>query len=91
VGSQYPSALGNPTGTALSNMTSAGIIQNPTYDSSAKLPSAGQTLMQNLWPTSGTTGLTDGQVIYVVEVYFQSPDLNISSLSGNGVYARYFF
>jgi hypothetical protein len=35
--------------------------------------------------------LADGQVVYVVETYFQSPDLSVGSLAGNGVYARYFF
>jgi hypothetical protein len=49
--------------------------------------------MQNLWHTTanGQMPLEDGQVAYVVETYFQSPDLGVSALSGNGVYARYFF
>ena len=34
--------------------------------------------------TVTTTALTDGQVAYVVETYFQSPDLSVGSLSGNG-------
>jgi len=46
-----------------------------------------------LWQTNnnGQAPLQDGDVIYVVEGYFQSPSLSISSVSGRGVYARYFF
>jgi hypothetical protein len=41
---------------------------------------------------SGTTPLTDGQIVYMVEVYFKSPDLLLGSMSGQkGVYSRWFF
>ena len=62
-------------------------------DSHAKLSSAAQTAMQSLWAANvntGQTALTDGQVVYIVEAYFQSPDLSVGALAGNGVYARYF-
>jgi len=74
-------------------MNSAGIVQNPVTSSQAKLASSAQSNMSNLWQvsTNGSTPLTDGQVVYIVETYFQSPDLSISSFAGNGVYARYFF
>jgi hypothetical protein len=85
-------SLGVPTGATLS---SAGIVQNPVTDSHAKLPSASQTAMQTLWQQSNASGqkpLIDGQVVYIAETYFQSPDLSqVSSLSGSGVYARYFY
>jgi hypothetical protein len=84
-------SLGTPTGATLTN---AGIVQNPVTDPHAQLPSAAQTAMQSLWQTTSAAGqqpLDDGQVAYVVETYFQSPDLGVSALSGNGVYARYFF
>jgi hypothetical protein len=83
-------SLGNPTGATL---TTAGIVQNPVTDSHAKLPTAAQSAMQGLWQTTsnGQMPLEDGQVAYVVETYFQSPDLSVGALSGNGVYARYFF
>jgi hypothetical protein len=82
--------LGTPTGATLS---SSGIVQNPVTDSHAQLPTASQAQMQSLWQTTanGQMPLEDGQVAYVVETYFQSPDLGVSALSGNGVYARYFF
>jgi hypothetical protein len=82
--------LGSPTG---ATVTTAGIVQNPVTDTHAQLAGAAQTAMQNIWQTTsnGQASLNDGQVVYVVEGYFQSPDLSVGSLSGNGVYARYFF
>ena len=83
-------SLGSPTGATL---TGAGIVQNTMTDSHARLASTAQTAMQGLWQTTsnGQASLKDGQVVYVVETYFQSPDLSVGSLAGNGVYARYFF
>jgi hypothetical protein len=84
-------SLGTPTGATLTN---AGIVQNPVTDPHAQLASTAQTAMQSLWQTTNAAGqqpLDDGQTLYVVETYFQSPDLGVSALSGNGVYARYFF
>ncbi len=83
-------SLGTPTGATL---TDSGIVENPVTDSHAALPSTAQAAMQSLWQTTnnGQMPLSDGQVAYVVETYFQSPDLAVSALSGNGVYARYFF
>lgn len=83
--------LGTPVGATLTN---AGVVQTPVTDTHAKLPSSAQSAMQSLWQTTSANGqapLDDGQVLYVVETYFQSPDLGVGSLSGNGVYARYFF
>jgi len=82
--------LATPSGATIN---SAGIVQNYITDSHAKLPSAAQTAMQSLWGANANTGqtaLTDGQVVYIVEGYFQSPDLSVGALAGNGVYARYF-
>ncbi len=84
-------SLGTPTGATLTN---AGIVQNPVTDPHAQLAGTAQTAMQSLWQTTSGAGqqpLDDGQTVYVVETYFQSPDLGVSALSGNGVYARYFF
>lgn len=74
-------------------LTSSGVAQNYVTDSRAALSGSAQTAMQALWQSNsgGTTALSDGQVAYIVETYFQSPDLSIGSLAGNGVYARYFF
>jgi len=74
-------------------INSSGIVQNYMTDSRAALSGSAQSSMQSLWQgNNGTTrALSDQQVTFIVETYFQSPDLAIGSLSGNGVYARYFF
>jgi hypothetical protein len=78
-------------------VNSSGIVQDYITDSRAALLGSAQANMKSLWQSSslvagGTaTALTDQQVVYIVEGYFQSPDLSVSALSGNGVYARYFF
>lgn len=78
-------------------VNSSGVVQNYITDSRAALSGSYQTNMQALWQSSaevtgGTaTALTDQQVAYIVETYFQSPDLSVGALAGNGVYARYFF
>ena len=46
---QKNSTLGTPTGATLST---SGIVANPATDANAKLPSAGQTYMTNLWQTT---------------------------------------
>lgn len=83
--------LGNPGNGA--TLTTAGIVQNPVTDSNAKLASGPQAAMQGLWQTTnnGQTSLVDGQLVFIVETFFQSPDLSLGSMAGNGVYARYFF
>jgi hypothetical protein len=88
--SQAPSSLGDPTTTVI---TSSGAIVNPVTDAGAKLPSSAQSTMDALWQTTnnGQTPLTDGEVAYVVEVYFQPPGISLGPLSVGGVYARYFF
>jgi hypothetical protein len=89
--SQTPSSLGDPGGGA--TITSAGIVQNYVTDSNAALPSAGNTLMQNLWQvnTNGRTPLVDGQAVYVVETYIQALNFNLGIYTSTGTYARYFF
>ena len=85
--------------TAILNTSGVVAISNGNYitDVRAALAGVAQTNMQALWQSNSEVGggtatpLTDGQVAYIVETYFQSPDLSVGSLSGNGVYARYFF
>jgi hypothetical protein len=88
--SQKQSTLGDAS---LATISSFGAVQNYLTDTGAQLPGPAQTEMNNLWQSNqnGTQPLTDGQVVYVVEGYSQSPSLSISSVSGKGVYARYFF
>ena len=68
----HPSFVGDPTGATLSSM---GSVSNPVTDSGAKLPAAAQTAMTSLWQTTanGQQPLTDGQVFYASEGYFQTP------------------
>jgi hypothetical protein len=82
--------LGSPVA---ATMNTSGIVQNYVTDTRAKIAGAAQTGLEALWQVNNgtTTALTDGQVAYIVETYFQSPDLGVGSLSGTGVYARYFF
>jgi hypothetical protein len=95
--SQRDTSLGYPTGATVSV---AGAVSNSVTDAHAALSGAAQTNMKNLWQTTlnGQQSLADGQVIYVVEGYFQTQTLNTSALAGagfgstsQGVYARYFF
>jgi hypothetical protein len=78
-------------------MNTSGIVQSYITDSRAALAGAAQSNMKSLWQSSSlvtggtSTALTDQQVVYIVEGYFQSPDLSVGALAGNGVYARYFF
>jgi hypothetical protein len=79
-------------------LNSSGIVTtNYVTDARAALTGSAQSNLKSIWQsnsevTSGTaTALSDGQVAYIVETYFQSPDLSVGALSGSGVYARYFF
>lgn len=87
---QKNTTLGSPAGATLS---SSGVVANPLTDSHAQLASTYQTAMSSLWQTTsnGQTSLTDGQVVYIVETFFQTPQLNLGVYTSKGVYARYFF
>jgi hypothetical protein len=87
---QHSSFLGDPTGATLS---ASGVVSNPITDAAAQLDATPQSSMQSLWQTTsgGRTPLGDGQVLYVVEGFFQTSSLSIGSFTSNGVYARYFF
>ncbi|MEO8098641.1 MAG: TadE family protein [Acidobacteriota bacterium] len=91
--SERPSSLGHP---AAATRSVYGIVTDNTVTSSnAAVPEPFQTSVRNLWQsTSTTTGqqpLSDGQVVYVAEVYFQSPDLQLGSFQGRGVFAGWFY
>jgi hypothetical protein len=99
---QCPTAILNTSGVVQSSDTN-GVLDNYITDSRAALPATAQSAMQALWQSgpAGTTPLTDQQVVYIVETYFQSPtaisgSVGIPSASNpgytsTGVYARYFF
>jgi hypothetical protein len=89
--SQKNTTIGNAV-TNGATLSTSGIVSNPVTDATAALPSANQTAMQALWQTTnnGQTALIDGQVIYITEAYFQTPNISFGT-GNNGVYARYFF
>jgi TadE-like protein len=92
VAAANPNSLGDATANGAA-LNSGGIVQNPVTDPNAKLPSAAQTSMTNLWQvnTNGRAPLTDGVVVYVAEAYFRTPNLTISSYTSKGIFARSFF
>ncbi len=88
------STLGNPTCTG-NTVSSFGTIlgTNPITQACARLPTAGQTDMQGLWQSNlnNQTDLTDGQVVYIVEGYFQTNSFSLGNLSSGGIYVRFFY
>jgi len=87
---QYPSSMGDPAGATIS---AQGSVSNYVTDTNAKLPTAGQAAMVALWQTSanGQAPLTDGQVFYAAEGYFQTPSFSLGNNSSQGVSVRSFF
>ena len=88
--SGHPSMLADPVGATIST---GGNVQNYVTDASAQLTSSAQAALKARWQTNanGQTPLTDGQVIYVVEGYFQTPGLSLGNVTSSGVYAQSFF
>jgi len=77
-GSTVHSALGSTSAALNSN----GLVQNYLTDANA-VASTASTLFQ--------TQLTDGQVAYVAETFFSSPDLNFSAYPAGGIHTVQFF
>jgi hypothetical protein len=69
-------------GTPSATINSSGYVQNYLTDAGAQAPNFSRFLQ---------TQLVDGQIIYVAETYFSSPDLGFSAYPGGGVYSRTFF
>ena len=90
VAGQYGSSMGDPTGATLSVQ---GSVSNYVTDPTAKLPAGGQSAMVALWQTSanGQAPLTDGQVFYAAEGFFQTPSFNLGNSISQGVSVRSFF
>jgi hypothetical protein len=76
-GTTVASSFGAPT----ASQTSYGYVENYLTDSGAVATNVGSIL---------NSALIDGQVIYVVETWFASPDLGFAAPSGGGMYARVF-
>jgi hypothetical protein len=94
VASAHPNSLANAATNGVTfGAGGGGIVLNYAWDSTAKLPGAAQTAMANLFAvsTNGRAPLIDGQAVYVVEGFFQTPSFSLGSVTSQGVYARSFF
>ena len=74
------SQLGGSVASATTN--TSGFVQNYLTDSHAVATNV---------PSLMASQFADGQIAYVVETFFASPQLDISGLSGGGLYGRTFF
>jgi hypothetical protein len=77
-GNTVASAIGSPSAT----INASGLVQNYLTDPNAVATNFGNFVQ---------TPLSDGQVMYVSETFFASPDLGISAYPAGGVYSRTFF
>jgi hypothetical protein len=87
------SGLGHPS---LAVRNDHGLVTDDlALDQDVRVPEPYQTQLQNRWQVTdinlGRAPLVDGQVAFVAEAYFQSPDLYLGSVSGRGVYSRWFY
>ncbi len=85
---QKDTALGYPTGATLST---SGVVSNPLTDSHAALSAPNDAVLDALWQTTsnGQSSLVDGQVVYVVESFFQTPTFSLGTAQTlPGTYAR---
>ena len=98
--SAHASVLGDPTTIPSADFLSDGEVDTSQVDirnnTNAKLGTTGQANMIAQWITplspASRTALVDGQYIYVVEGYFQTPQFSMGgAYASNGVYARYYF
>ncbi|HSR08563.1 MAG TPA: hypothetical protein VLM42_15530 [Bryobacteraceae bacterium] len=94
------SVLGDPSSIPTADFLLDGEVNSSVIDyrnnANDKLGASAQASMIAMWITplspASRTALVDGQVIYVVEGYFQTPQFSLGgAYTSNGVYARYFF
>ena len=100
ISTAHSSILGDPTTVPSGDFLDNGEVDTSAVDyrnnSNDRLGATAQSAMIAQWITPLTpasrTALTDGQYIYVVEGYFQTPQFGMGgNFTSNGVYARYFF
>ncbi len=94
------SMLGDPTTIPAGDFLADGEVDNSLIDYrnnvNDQLGNTANAAMIAMWITplspASRTALQDGQFIYVVEGYFQTPQFSLGgAYTSNGVYARYFF
>ncbi len=90
---EHPSSLGHPS--AANRNTYGVITDNLITNAATQVPEPYQTQLKKLWQVTnaavGRVPLTDGQIAYVAEGYFKSPDLSLGSVQGSGVFSRWFY
>jgi hypothetical protein len=100
ISTAHSSVVGDPTSIPSADFLGDGEIDTSSVDirnnANAKLGTTGQANMIAQWITplspSTRTALVDGQYIYLVEGYFQTPQFSMGgNYVSNGVYARYYF
>ena len=91
--SAHPSAAGDYVNGGGGALNSQGSVPSPVTNTNAKLGLTGQSLMVDAFQNNyhGQTDLKDGQVIYMVEGYFDTPAFSLGNLTSNGVYSRFYF
>ena len=99
----HPSAIGDysttgggtncglPTGSS-PTISNTGQVPYPVWNTCAKLSTSGTSAVTAAFTgVSPQTALKDGQVIYMVEGYFDTSSYNFAGFGNQSVYARYFF
>jgi hypothetical protein len=96
----HSSILGDPTNIPSADFLPDGEVDSTQVDyrnnTNDQLGATGEAAMIAQWITplspASRTALVDGQYIYVVEGYFQTPQFSLGgNYVSNGVYARYYF
>jgi hypothetical protein len=96
----HASVLGDPTSIPSADFLPDGEVDSTQVDyrnnANDRLGATGEAAMIAQWITplspASRTALVDGQYIYVVEGYFQTPQFSLGgNYVSNGVYARYYF
>ena len=89
----HPSSLGEYGGSGSTALSSQGAVPTPLTNTNAKLSAAGQGVLNSDFQSNnaGQTDIVDGQYIYVVEGYFDTPAFSLGNLTSQGVYSRFYF
>jgi hypothetical protein len=82
------SIAGTPS--ASISISNTGVVSNYITDSHAQLPTAADAAMDGLWNPGTSNGLQDGQVVYLVETYFESTGFSFGT-GTHGIYAKFFY
>jgi hypothetical protein len=83
-----PSIAGTPSASIA--ISSTGVVANYITDVNAQLPSTADSAMDGVWNPGTANGLVDGQLVYLVEMYFESTGFSFGT-GTKGVYAKFFY